>query len=100
MDFVNDPGELATIELLVDLPPVAGSARMKILESQLLGDERMILFHDLEATHKSLARFTDAEAVQTGNGPLEIMALAACHTGGGTIMKNPGGGSNRAAGGR
>ena len=43
-----NPGDLESIHLLIDLPPAAASARMKMLETALLQDERMVLFHDLE----------------------------------------------------
>lgn len=47
-DYAVNPGDLESIQLLVDLPPAAASARMKMLETALLQDERMVLFHDLE----------------------------------------------------
>lgn len=47
-DYAYDPGQLQNIELLIDLPPTASSARMKMLEQSLLSDERMQLYHNVD----------------------------------------------------
>lgn len=45
-DYALNPGDLKSIEFLLDVAPTALSARMKMLQNALLSDERMVLFHD------------------------------------------------------
>lgn len=52
-DYALDAGELQEFEILLDVPPVAASARMKLLQASLLSDERMNTYYDLAAGEKA-----------------------------------------------
>jgi hypothetical protein len=69
-DYAFDPGDLKSLELLIDLPPTAGSARMKMLEQSLLSDERMRLYHDLDAMAADLKRVAPGARVRVWQVPM------------------------------
>lgn len=69
-DYAINPGDLESIQLLIDLPPVAASARMKMLETALLQDERMVLFHELEQMRAKFTELAPEAEVRLWNVPL------------------------------
>ena len=72
-DYALNPGELKEFEILLDVPPAAASARMKMLQSALLSDERMNTFQDLESVKESfVARLPEGTNVRLW----EIPAMA------------------------
>lgn len=72
-DYALDAGELQEYEILIDVPPVAGGARMKMLQESLLSDERMNTFYDLVAAQTAFRdRLPDGTSVRLW----EIPAMA------------------------
>jgi tetratricopeptide (TPR) repeat protein len=62
-DYAMDAESIRAVQLLLDVPPVAASSRIKLLEQSLLGEERMQLFVDVDATKQRLiAAVPDAHA--------------------------------------
>ncbi|MCA9193455.1 MAG: hypothetical protein KDB03_16900 [Planctomycetales bacterium] len=60
-EFVFQQADLKQITFLLDVVPAATSARMKLLETALLGDERMRLYKDVDAlAAKTQARLPGA----------------------------------------
>lgn len=76
-DYAYDAGDLDKVELLIDLPPTAASARMKMLEQKLLGDERMILFHDVDEVAATFQKASPQATVRMWRLPLSAQIHAA-----------------------
>lgn len=83
-DYALDAGDLGTgsasansLRLLIDLPPVAVSARMKVLERSLLSDERMTTFHDLNALEARLKKCAPGTPIRLWQIPLQAQLQAA-----------------------
>lgn len=76
-DYAFNPGDLKKIELLIDLPPTAVSARMKMLEQQLLSDERMRLYHDINDLVASLSKVAPDASISLWEVPLKAQIHAA-----------------------
>ncbi|QDV22786.1 tetratricopeptide repeat protein [Aureliella helgolandensis] len=76
-DYPLDAGELKSIKLFMDVVPAAGSARMKILEGQLLGEERMVLFEDLDALQSRISAAVPDAPVEIWQAPLLAQLRAA-----------------------
>ncbi|GIW97999.1 MAG: hypothetical protein KatS3mg111_1332 [Pirellulaceae bacterium] len=76
-DYGVNAGELGQIELLIDIPPTAASARMKLLEQSLLGAERMALYRDLERSRQALQRIAPEASVRVWQVPLMAQVQAA-----------------------
>ncbi|MEZ6136829.1 MAG: CDC27 family protein [Pirellulaceae bacterium] len=54
-DYAFEADEMRSLQWLIDVPPVAATARMKLLEESLTGDERMQVFVDLDALQQRLS---------------------------------------------
>lgn len=76
-DYAFNPGDLKRIELLIDLPPTAGSARMKMLQQKLLGEERMILHHDLDTVAETFRKAAPEAQVKLWDVPAKAQVHAA-----------------------
>ncbi|RMF45392.1 MAG: hypothetical protein D6753_00235 [Planctomycetota bacterium] len=76
-DYGLDPGATGEIELLIDVPPTAASARMKLLEQSLLGDERMVLYRDLERAQQLASQIAPSASVRLWQVPLMAQVQAA-----------------------
>ncbi len=76
-DYALDPGQLKRVELLIDVPPVATSARMKMLEKTLLSDERMVLYEDVAAIQGKLNSIAPDDQVSLWQLPLLAQIQAA-----------------------
>ncbi len=63
-DYAFSQQDLESIELLIDSPPVAGSARMKLLQSALLSDERMVTYCDFDALQQRLNQVVEDAPVR------------------------------------
>ncbi len=75
-EYALDSGELTSVELLIDVPPTAASARMKMLQNALLSDERMVLFQDLDAIQANLQRVSPEDSVRLWQLPLMAQVQA------------------------
>lgn len=75
-DYAFSSADLKSLRFLIDLPPTAGSARMKLLESALLRDERMVLYHDVE---QMAERFRGLVPQDAQVAAFEIPLLAQIH---------------------
>lgn len=76
-DYALDKADVQNFEFLIDAPPTAASARMKMLEQALLGDERMVLYQDLDALGKRLESIAPGHAVHLWETPLLSQVQAA-----------------------
>lgn len=54
-DYAFAAEDIKSVQLLLDVPPVAGSSRMKRLQRALLGDERMSVFVELDDAKQRLS---------------------------------------------
>ncbi|MEC8556585.1 MAG: hypothetical protein VXZ82_16365 [Planctomycetota bacterium] len=70
-DYAFNPGDLNFLELFVDQPPVAASARMKLLEQNLLGEERMKVYQDIDALVKNFQTAAPKATVKVWDLPLK-----------------------------
>ncbi|MEM7477247.1 MAG: hypothetical protein AAF483_19865 [Planctomycetota bacterium] len=75
-DYAFNPGDLNFLELFVDLPPVAASFRMQMLEQELLGDERMTLFHDVDDIVEQFEKAAPKATVKVWDIPLKAQIHA------------------------
>ena len=75
-DYAYNPGEIKSVGFLVDLPPTALSIRMKLLESKLLSDERMVLFHDANALEARLGKLESNASVKLAQFPAMAQIFA------------------------
>lgn len=62
---------------LIDAPPTAASARMKLMEQSLLGEERMVVYRDLDGLASRLSDIAPGHAVQLWQTPLLAQVQAA-----------------------
>ncbi|MDX1929594.1 MAG: CDC27 family protein [Pirellulaceae bacterium] len=69
-DYVVNPGDLASVALLVDALPTSMSARMKVLEKSLLGSDRMSLFVDSDALTAAIRQSYPNDPVVLWKTPL------------------------------
>lgn len=76
-DYAIETADLTSLELLIDAPPTAGSARMKMLEKALLSDERMTLYRDLDALRARLQAVVPTARVSLWHTPLLAQVQAA-----------------------
>ncbi|MFK7738413.1 MAG: hypothetical protein AB8B50_20480 [Pirellulaceae bacterium] len=76
-DYAFNPGDLKSIELLIDLPPTAASARMKLLEQNLLSDERMNVYFDIDAIAAQLSAAVPDATVKLWQVPVQAQVHAA-----------------------
>ena len=76
-DYALDKAGIQNFEFLIDTPPTAASARMKMLEQALLGDERMVLYQDIDALAKRLEAIAPGHAVHLWETPLLAQVQAA-----------------------
>jgi tetratricopeptide (TPR) repeat protein len=75
-EYALNQSDIQGIELLIDVPPAAASARMKILQNSLLSDERMVLYQDLEETKTKLLRAAPDATVRLWQVPLMAQVQA------------------------
>lgn len=76
-DYSYGKADIQEFELLIDAPPTAASARMKMLEQALLGDERMILYKDLDSLAQRLGQILPEHRVRLWHVPLLAQVQAA-----------------------
>ncbi|MEO8270241.1 MAG: hypothetical protein ABI557_11010, partial [Aureliella sp.] len=76
-DYALERSDVQKFEFLIDAPPTAGSARMKMLEQALLGDERMVLYQDFAALAQRLEAIAPGHAVHLWETPLLAQVQAA-----------------------
>jgi tetratricopeptide (TPR) repeat protein len=76
-NYALEKADVQNFEFLIDAPPTAASARMKMLEQVLLGDERMVLYRDLDALAARLEAIAPGHAVQLWETPLLAQIQAA-----------------------
>ena len=76
-DYAINPGDLASVALLIDALPTSLSARMKVLEKSLLGADRMTLFVDSDALTATLAKSCPGDTVALWHTPLIARDFAA-----------------------
>lgn len=80
-DYVLETSDLKNLQFLLDTPPVAFSARMKLLENSLLGDERMAIYQDVDAQRERLNKLMPDAAsggsIEVWQTPLLAQAQAA-----------------------
>lgn len=76
-DYAVDPGELDRLTFLLDAPPTAVSARMKMLESALLSDERMTVYKDVDSLQTRLKAVVGDSEVRLWRTPLLAQVNAA-----------------------
>lgn len=76
-DYALEPEQLKSMTFLVDAPPVSASVRMKLLESSLLGEERMSVFREIDALQDRLLKIFPDTAVELWRVP----AFAQIHAG-------------------
>jgi hypothetical protein len=76
-DYVVNPGDLASVALLVDALPTSMSARMKVLEKSLLGTDRMSLFVDSDALTATIRKSYPNDPIVLWHTPLLARDFAA-----------------------
>ena len=76
-DYALDRSDVQHFSFLIDAPPTAASARMKMLEQGLLGDERMVVYRDLDALAGRLSEVAPGHAVHLWETPLLAQVNAA-----------------------
>jgi hypothetical protein len=76
-DYVVNPGDLASVALLVDALPTSMSARMKVLEKSLLGSDRMNLFVDSDALATAIRKSYPNDPIVLWQTPLLARDIAA-----------------------
>lgn len=76
-EYAINPGDLASVALLIDALPTSLSARMKVLEKSLLGADRMTLFVDSDALTATLAKSCPGDTVALWHTPLIARDFAA-----------------------
>ena len=76
-DYVVNPGDLASVALLVDALPTSMSARMKVLEKSLLGSDRMSLFVDSDALTAAIRKSYPNDPIALWHTPLLARDFAA-----------------------
>ncbi len=76
-DYALSIAEIQDVQFLIDAPPVAGSARMKLLQQSLLGDERMVLYRDVDALTSKLQAILPNHSVSLWQTPLLAQVQAA-----------------------
>ena len=76
-DYALDRASVQNFNFLIDALPAAASARMKLLEQALLGDERMVVFRDLDALAAKLSDVAPGHAVHLWQTPLLAQVQAA-----------------------
>lgn len=76
-DYAISQGDLESVELLLDVPPAAGSARMKMLQDSLLGDERMVTYRDLNSAQQRLKQVVPGSEARVWSLPLMAQTHAA-----------------------
>ncbi len=76
-DYASDIDSLKSIQLLIDAAPVATSARMKLLEGSLIGDERMQVYLDVDGLSQRLMAAAPKSSVAVWQTPLlaQLQAL-------------------------
>jgi tetratricopeptide (TPR) repeat protein len=76
-DYAFEASMMNKYQLLIDAPPTAASARMKLLASALLGDERMNVYVDLDSLEGALKRVAPDASVELWQTPLLAQIQAA-----------------------
>ncbi len=76
-EYAVNPGDLASVALLIDALPTSLSARMKVLEKSLLGADRMSLFVDSDAITASIRKANFDDPVVLWHTPLLARDFAA-----------------------
>jgi hypothetical protein len=76
-DYALSMSDVRNFSFLIDAPPAAGSARMKLLEKNLLSDERMVLARDLDAVAAKLQSIHPNHSVSLWQTPLLATVQAA-----------------------
>ena len=76
-DYAFEASMMNKFQLLIDVPPTAASARMKLLEASLIGDERMKVYVDLDELGNSLKQAVPAASVELWQTPLLAQMQAA-----------------------
>ncbi len=76
-DYSYTKADIQECEFLIDAAPTAASARMKMLEQVLLGDERMVLYKDLDGLAKRLGEMLPNHRVGVWHVPLLAQVQAA-----------------------
>ncbi len=61
-DYALDANDLNSLQFLLDAPPTAASARMKLLEQSFVGDERMTVFVDVDALRLRVSKLQPASS--------------------------------------
>jgi hypothetical protein len=76
-DYAVNPGDVKAVAFMIDALPAAMSARIKILESSLLGSERMRLFVDTDAIQTKLAAIAPEDVTALWQVPVLARDMAA-----------------------
>ncbi len=75
-DYAVNPGDVKSFAFMIDALPAAMSARMKVLEKSLLGDERMQLFVDTDAIQAKLAKLAPEHPIALWQVPMLARDMA------------------------
>ncbi|MFN3189330.1 MAG: tetratricopeptide repeat protein [Aureliella sp.] len=76
-DYAYNAGDLKSPELLIDLPPTASSARMKLLEQNLVRDERMRVYFSFDELAEQFQSVAPDMPVKAWSVPLQAQIHAA-----------------------
>lgn len=76
-DYALAKADVQDVQFLIDAPPAAGSARMKLLQQSLLSDERMVLYRDIDALATKLQSIHPGHPTNLWHTPLLAQAQAA-----------------------
>ncbi len=76
-DYAFAKQDMQNLQFLIDAVPAASSARMKMLEQVLLGDERMTLYKDVDGLAKKLSSIAPDTTVKLWQTPLLAQVQAA-----------------------
>lgn len=76
-DYALSRADVQHFSFLIDAPPTAASARMKLMEQSLLGDERMVVYRDLDALADRLSDIAPGHAAHLWDTPLLAQVQAA-----------------------
>lgn len=76
-DYALSKAEIQDVQFLIDAPPAAGNARMKLLQNALLSDDRMVLYRDLDALAAKLQSILPDHPTNLWHTPLLAQVQAA-----------------------
>ncbi len=76
-DYAFESKDIQSIQFLLDLPPCAASLRMQLLEQSLIGDERMVVYSNVDAMRTRLLEVFPKASVSMWWTPLMAQHQAA-----------------------